>query len=362
MPIVDDQGRLFGRLNLVDAVVGLIALALIPLAYGAYVLFRTPAPRLLAIEPATMVTGPDLRVHIRGENLRPYMRVSFNDIQGNSFLFRNMGEALVELNPMPAGVYDVVLYDNAQERSRLVKAFTLEPPPLPVSQVMLVGTLGNLSADRAAAIKAGMTVDGIGEIVQVSEALPEVTRVFAGPILEIPIANAVLLPVVMRAACKVQAPEGVPQCAIGNVVLRHTSMVAVTTPIGQLPFQVDQIRGVQPLEPVQVTVQIGGQAEVVALVRKGDADYGQYLNPLAAGAVVDAVGPRVAVGPGLDRVDVTVTARAQRGSSSWTYAAAPLRAGGPFLLRTPRYELQGTVLRISPDWSAAPAGPNGASR
>src|SRR4029453_7346158 len=222
MPIVDDHGRLFGRLNLVDAVLGLIALALIPLAYGAYGLFRTPLPRLLAIEPARLVTAPDLRVHIRGENLRPFMRVSFNDVQGNSFIFRNIGEAVVELNPMPPGVYDVVLYDNAQERSRLVKAFTLEPPPLPSSEVMLVGTLGNLTADRAATIKAGMTVDGIGEIVQVSEALPEVTRVFAGPILEIPIAKAVLLPVVMRAACKVQAPEGVPQCAIGNVVLQHT--------------------------------------------------------------------------------------------------------------------------------------------
>jgi hypothetical protein len=365
MPMVDSHGRVFGRWNLVDAVLVLLVLVLIPLAYGAYVLFRTPAPRLTAVEPGSLIAGNNLRVLVRGENLRPYMRVSFGDVQGNSFVFRNTSEALVDLNPMPAGEYDVVLFDESQERSRLPKAFTLLAPPLPASEVMLIGTFGNLTADRAAGLTQGMTIENVGQIVTIAPPLPETTRVFAGPVLEIPIANAVRVPVVLRVACAVKAPEGVPQCTVGDARLAPTSMLLLKTPIGPIPFQVDQIRGLQPVEPVQVTVQVIAREEIVDQIRVGDADYGQFMNPLAAGAVVDRVGNRIRVGEGTDRVDVSLTAQAQRGSSSWTYAAAPLRAGAPLRLRTPRYEADAVVLRVSPEWTtpqAADTPSTGASR
>lgn len=364
MPIVDSNGRLFGRWNLVDAVLVTLVVILIPLVYGAYVLFRTPAPRLTGIEPGSLVAGNDLRVLVRGENLRPYMRVSFDDIQGNSFVFRNTSEALVDLNPMPPGEYDVVLFDNAQERSRLPNAFTLLRPPLPESEVMLIGTFGNLTADRAATLEPDMTVENVGTVVAVAPPLPETTRVFAGPALEIPIADAVRVPVVLRVACAVKAPQGVPQCTIGDAPLQPTSMLLMKTPIGQLPFQVDQIRGLQPLEEVQVTIQVTARKEIVDQIRIGDADHGQYMNPLAAGALVERIGNRLDAGAGTERVDLTLTAQAQRGSSSWTYAASPLRAGAPLALRTPRYEVQALVLRVQPDWTAPAAlaaGPHGAS-
>ena len=51
MTIVDRDGRLFGRLNLLDAILMVLAFGLVPLGYGAYVLFRTPTPRLMAVEP-----------------------------------------------------------------------------------------------------------------------------------------------------------------------------------------------------------------------------------------------------------------------------------------------------------------------
>jgi hypothetical protein len=361
MPIVDPKGRVFGRLNALDAVLLVVAVALIPLAYGAYAMFRTPPPRLTAVEPATLVAGDNLRVNIRGENLRPYMRVSFGDIQGNSFMFRNTSNALVDLNPMKPGVYDVVLYDNSQERARMEKAFTLTAPPLPASEVMLVGTFGNLTADRAAQLQRGMSIANVGHIAEIAAPLPETTRVFAGPVLEIPIASAVRVPVVLRAACAVKAPEGVPQCTIGDAPLKQTSLMLMTTPVGQLPFQVDQIRGLQALEPVQLTAQVTARAEIIDQIRKGDADYGQFMNPLAAGAVVLGVSNRLRVADSTDRIDVALTAQAQRGTSSWTYASATLRAGAPFVLRTPRYEVQATVLQVTPEW--APATPtNGGSR
>jgi hypothetical protein len=352
MPLVDRDGRVFGRWNVIDVAIILFVFALIPLAYGAYVMFRTPPPRLASIEPATLAVGKDLRVTVRGEHLRPYMRISFGDIQGNSFVFRNTSEALVDLNPMPPGVYDVVLYDNSQERARLPRAFTVTPPPLPVSEVMLVGTFGNLTAERAATLKSGMTVTNVGEIVSIGAPLPETTRVFAGPVIEIPIEKAVRVPVVLRAACAVKAPQGVPQCTIGDANLEATSVLVLTTPIGQLPFQVDQIRGLQPLESVEVVLQVANRVEIIDQIRKGDTDYGEYMNPLAAGATVTDIRNQIRSGDS-SRADVALTMQAQRGSSSWIYAATALRAGASILVQTPRYQVQGTVLRVTPDWTPA---------
>lgn len=360
MPIVDARGRLFGRLNLVDAIAAVLVVGLVPLAYGAFVLFRTPSPRLVAVEPNTVVDGPNLRVSVKGENLRPYMRISFNNVQGNSFIFRNTGEALVDLNPMPPGVYDVVLYDHAQERARLANAFTLTPTPLPASQVVAVGTIGNLHGDKAREIKTGMAIPGVGQIIAVSSALPETTRVYAGPVLEIPIEQAVRVPVSLLIGCTVRAPQGVPQCAVGDAQLQPLTMLVLNTPIGSLPFQIDQIRGAQPLEDVDLVVQMTGRRELLAQIKPGDTDHGQYVNPLAAGAVIESVGTPMTLGGDTQRVDIKMRAQAQRNTAGWTYASAPLRVGGGYTLRTPKYELQGIVVQIAPEWtqpSAVQAAP-----
>ena len=58
MALVDEQGRLFGRVNLLDAILAVCILGLVPLAYGAYVLFRTPEPRLTAVDPPRSSSGP----------------------------------------------------------------------------------------------------------------------------------------------------------------------------------------------------------------------------------------------------------------------------------------------------------------
>ncbi len=51
---MDAEGRLFQRVNAVDAmVVGGVAL-LLPLAYAAYLLFRIPNPQITGVELATL--------------------------------------------------------------------------------------------------------------------------------------------------------------------------------------------------------------------------------------------------------------------------------------------------------------------
>src|SRR4051812_36880954 len=163
MAIVDERGRLGGKVNLIDAVVAFLILILIPVAFGAYLLFRTPAARLTAINPATVYQGPNLRIEVQGEDLRPFMRVSFNDQQGKSFAINSTRGAIVELPEIGAGTYDVVLYDHMQEVSRLRKALTILPlAPVPTVEMEVDGSFKGLSADRVKTLKAGDRIAGAG--------------------------------------------------------------------------------------------------------------------------------------------------------------------------------------------------------
>ena len=119
MSIIDERGRLFGRLNVVDAAVALLLIAIVPVGYGAYLLFRAPVPKLTGLAPDAFIQGPNQQTAVHGENLRPYMRVSFGDKQGQNFLFVDPQTAVIPLPDLPPGQYDVVLYDYARENGHL---------------------------------------------------------------------------------------------------------------------------------------------------------------------------------------------------------------------------------------------------
>src|SRR5437762_11635355 len=108
MALVDERGRIGGKVNLIDAVIAVIALGLIPIAFGAYLLFRTPMPKLVSIVPNSVYQGNNLRVTINVQNLRPYLRVTFSGVQGHSFLIGSTNYAIVELPQLPAVIYDVI--------------------------------------------------------------------------------------------------------------------------------------------------------------------------------------------------------------------------------------------------------------
>src|SRR5579864_6444053 len=156
MAIVDERGRIGGRVNLIDAVAAFLILILIPVAFGAYLLFRTPAPTLTAVVPSRLYQGANLRVEVQGQNLRPFMRVRFDTLQGRSFMIGGTRGAIVELPDLDPGVYDVVLYDYMQEMSRLPKALTILPlAPVPTVSLDVTGGFKGLSAERVHLFKAG---------------------------------------------------------------------------------------------------------------------------------------------------------------------------------------------------------------
>jgi hypothetical protein len=250
MSIVDDRGRVFGRFNLVDVAAGLLVVVLLPAAYGAYLLFRDPTPRLSAITPSVLQEGPNLQVQVRGEHLRPYMRVSFGDQQGQTLLFVNATTGVVPLPPqLPPGVYDVVLYDYSQEVSRLMKAFTIQPQPAPATAVLDVsGTFSVLTPQDVSAIALGMKFfeDGraVAEVSWIGAAAPEVLQINTGDkaAISVPV-DRLQLPARLRTTCLVQtSPDGALRCAIGGVALTRDANVHYPGPSRSFLFHVTDVR------------------------------------------------------------------------------------------------------------------------
>src|SRR4051812_9996019 len=220
MAIVDERGRLGGKVNLIDAVVAFLILVLIPVAFGAYLLFRTPPARLTFLNPATVLQGPNLRVEVQGENLRPFMRVSFNDLQGKSYAIQSTRGAMVDLPELAAGTYDVVLYDHMQEVHRLPKALTVLPLAPTTEVTMTVsGSFKGMSSDRVKGLKAGdKLVSGASTavVVNVGSPVPSVVTLrFGGQIQRVPIADKTDLPAVLKLQCfVVTTPDGALKCVV----------------------------------------------------------------------------------------------------------------------------------------------------
>lgn len=225
MPIIDDRGRVMGRFNIVDVALAAVLLILVPAAYGSYLLFRDPTPTLAAVQPSTLAQAPDWQVEIRGAYFRPYLRVTFNGIQGRTFLFVNPTTAVVPLPDLAPGKYDVVLFDYMREVARLPAALTVEPPV--AAQVEIDGVLEWVSQHEIDVVRPGVSfAEGAVPVtfLAVEPPRPANVMVTVGPasVLTLPAANGEReIPVRVRTTCAVQSDaDGTTRCVIGGVALR----------------------------------------------------------------------------------------------------------------------------------------------
>src|SRR5947209_14018732 len=98
MTFIDDRGRVFGRINLVDAAIAGFVLVLIPIAYGTFLLFRAPTPRIVSVAPSE-ITREERRIaggsrlvaklKVQGSGLRPMLRATIDDAPAMGFVFEN---------------------------------------------------------------------------------------------------------------------------------------------------------------------------------------------------------------------------------------------------------------------------------
>ena len=138
MPVIDDRGRLFGKLNLIDAIVMVVAMGLIPLSYGAFMLFREQPPIITSIQPMQVTQGQPNTLLLTGEGFRPFLVARLGDVESYGFLVESPTIAEVRMPDIPAGNYDFVLYDQARELVRMPGAITVVPPSAPITAIATV--------------------------------------------------------------------------------------------------------------------------------------------------------------------------------------------------------------------------------
>ncbi len=253
MSIDDDRGRVAGRFNLIDGLVALVILLLIPVAYGSYLLFRTPPASLSSIEPTRLYQGKNLRIIVNGANLRPFMRVAFNTIQGRSFLIGSPTYASIELPDLEPGVYDVQLFDYMRQVSVLPKALTVLPlAPVPTVELEVSGVFTGLPPEVAALITKGTKFAETagstgGEVVMVGAPRPARLRLQAGyDTLDLPIPGTNELPARVRVKCYIASnSDGTLHCMMSGpqqaAVIAPDSVLTLAGPRGWVSFQIDGV-------------------------------------------------------------------------------------------------------------------------
>lgn len=241
MKPLDREGRLFGRVNLIDAAVAVFILVLIPLGYAAYAVFRVPTPTITSVEPALLAQSDQtrLRVRIRGTNFLPFLQAyigrngepvaSFlEDRQGTqaSFLIESPSAAELELPRLRPGTYDVYLYNHADELAHYPAAFrVVEPPPARIETVQVYASVRFVIPPEMASLVKEGDVDHSG------------TTGTTGP-------DATLMNVTLRLepAGSLAAPGGRPWIGPGTTLESQVRIPVTRTESGLWQYKGQRIR------------------------------------------------------------------------------------------------------------------------
>ena len=391
MAVVDERGRLFGRINLVDAAIGAFVVVLIPLAYGTILLFRPSKPTITSVDRAQMTnveeragggTRIDGKLKVHGTGLRPTLRATIGQQDAVGFLFETPSSADVLFGGITPGTHDLVLYDGVQEVARAKDAVTIAPPPEPVSaRVLAVGAFIGLDEPTAARLSAGApssSTDASPTIIALGPTIPDYRRVaFSGGLIDLPVEGRLQRPAAVLVACEV---IGGQECRVEGAslgLLERTMIVPVTTGLVKLLIQ-ELVPSTPPLSTT-VRVRFAGHPDVLDRVAVRDRDMSwlsldgrgaeiQSLvrRPEVAGQVVfgssesDRSGERTtatgqaSIPERLAVADAVLRLGADRSPLGWRYRGQSLRAGGAFTFTTDSYTVRGSILSVVPAETGSP--------
>jgi hypothetical protein len=382
--VIDDQGRLFERVNLVDAAIGGFILILVPLAYASYLLFRPPAPQITSVEPAPLTLieeraaqGTRLagKLKVRGTGLRPVLRASIGSTEAVAFIFENPTSADVLFGDVPVGTHDLVLYDGITEVARARDAVTVpERPAGADAWVALAGVLLDLDESTAAALSAGdvFEQDGarVAEILAIGPAAPAVTSINAR--VDAPITGRLQRPALVAVRCDFAALQP-RECLAGGRTVAPGVAINVPGGLGRLRLMIDSIVPVSKPARATMRVRLYGPRDALSMVRQGDVDQ-PHLAIDQRGAVISEVGPQraatgelnallpeqgpaiaAAAGATLASLEVSLTAGLDNSREGWRYRGDLVRGGSGFTFTTPAYTLRGVVLNMTASDAASAA-------
>ena len=348
MSVIDEQGRLFGRVNLIDAAVAVFVLGLIPLAYGTALLFQPARPRIDSVtrvdisnEERRIVAGGSLlaaKLKIKGTGFNPMLRASIGGSPALAFVFENPNSADVLVGPMPPGAHDLVLMDGVQEAARAAGAVVIDNPS--TRTLHAEGWLTNLTPEMAAGFKAG-TSFAPHQIVAIGPARPARSRIRMGALdADIPIDGRVERPAVLALQCDPQGADfrtGQEPCTIAGQAIAGMPLVTVVLP-GNIGFSIAEL--FPPTAPTRGRVVIRVEEGTDAgPARTGDRD---SLLDARAAVIAAASGRQLTLELGLDE-----------SREGWRYRGRLVTPGAPFVFSTGRYEIRGEVQAVN---LVAPAG------
>jgi hypothetical protein len=274
MTVIDDRGRLFGRLNFIDAIVVLLALAMVGFAAVGYSLFRLPHdPVIDAFRPATVTEMQEQRVKIEGRNFLPYLRAFIKRSDGKDFVKRPQEHesidaftivnntritfllesptfAELQIPALPAGTYDLRMYNDTKlvfERPRAVVVTPVVPKEgpqwVPTGSVIAYGVFTNLRPDTdTAAIRSGAHVvsGGVtwGDLLAVEAPRPDVAPL---AVANRPVGAAVLNRVQIPAKLRVRCVIDDVVCRIDGAQVAPKTVLAGTVGAQPVTFRITDV-------------------------------------------------------------------------------------------------------------------------
>lgn len=341
MTLIDDRGRLFGRVNLVDGLVAAVLLLLIPLGYATYLMFRPAAPRIDSVE-ASLITKEEERISVggnlvakfkvRGSGLSPLLRARIDRTDALAFVFESPYSADVLVGPVSSGSHDLVLLDGVQEVARAKGAITIQAAAS--FSIRAAGWITDLDAETAAALKVGTALpDGAPayRVLALGPLVPAHQRIsLAGTSIDMPVSGKQA----RRALLTLECGAGLPSnpCALGDRLENRTPPVNIGLPgpTRYFSFALDEILPEAP--PARAVLRVRMTPGQPAVVHAGDRD--------------DLLDERAAVVSSVNGDMVTLDAGIDKSLGGWQYRSQRLIPGRPFVFATERYQASGTLQSV----------------
>lgn len=338
MTVVDERGRLFGRINLVDAALGLVAVILIPIAYGTYLLFRpVTAPRIDEVTASTITKTEErisvggrvaARFKIRGNGFTPLLRARVGDTDALAFVFENPNSADLLVSPIAPGRHDLVLVDGRQEVARAKDAIVIQDIVAGAS-MRASGWVMNIDDASAGAIAVGTALPVQAPAYRVL-ALGALTEGFrrvslAGSTIEVTVPSTRARRALIWLTC--DSTLAVNPCALAERPENRTAPVTMSLPgpNGPFAFEIDEI--LPAAAPARATLRV----RLTSLV------------PVKAGDRESLLDERAATVSQVNGDSVTLQAGVDRDHNGWRYRSHHLIVGAPFSFVTDHYQAHGVV-------------------
>jgi hypothetical protein len=144
MALVDGHGRLFGRINVIDAAALAAVIVAAPAMALGYRALRHQPIEISDVRPPTLTVGQPMRVHLTGREFRPFLQAyagrtgqpfTLPEVdrlsQRATFLLASPTSVELVLPELQPGTYDLRLYDQGHEVASRTAALTVREPDYP---------------------------------------------------------------------------------------------------------------------------------------------------------------------------------------------------------------------------------------